>query len=91
MRLNKSNIKRYFKAMFKGLNVLTPDLLDYGSQDDLIYEITEGTDYLNRKILGITFLQLTDQGPKYRHDLGKCFTEKNADLRYINEYLKDLN
>lgn len=86
--MKKSEIKEIFETTFKGKNIMTPDVVEYGKTGDLIFEISEGTGFNREPIFGVTVLDITDEeNPVRRSALNKlCHSLEEA-----QEYASDLD
>ena len=72
-----------FRAVVKGKNFITPEIMRYGQQGDYVYELSKGA-WLDAGLYGVTVVDLRTN--KHRNDLSRSFT----DYKQANEYINDL-
>jgi hypothetical protein len=54
---NDGEVKALFDKFYKGnKNIMTPDVLEYGTAGELIYEISSG-EFLGKDLYGLTLLE----------------------------------
>lgn len=88
------NAEKIFAAFYSTPNVLTPEIVAYGSiKNRLVYEISRGTGIVNEPLYGVTILEVetgTDRlSIRARRDLSKTFPSLREAFDYT-ERLKDM-
>ena len=83
--MDYNTITRLFSLAYKGQpNFMTPNILSYGSEGSLAWELSTGRGISDEQIWGITVLENDGTGhPIKRTDLGECFHSRAAAMRYI--------
>ena len=77
--IDQHEIARVFTKFFNGqTNIMTPDVLRYGSKRQYVYEVSQGRGIFGEIIFGLTVLKLTKHaGIQHRHALSNCFRSLN--------------
>jgi len=82
--LSQYDIKIMFKIAYNGNpNIMTPDVIKYGSRGNFVYELSVGEGFDRDNVYGVTVLDRIN-GEK-RHDLSKCFGTEDKAYTYIQK------
>ena len=70
-------------------NFMTPEILKFGKiGSNLVFELSQGTDFENEKIYGVTIVEIKEEKTLRRTDLSKVFFEKGEATKYINKIVE---
>ena len=75
---NSEPARREFRAVVKGSNFMTPDIMEYVWSGDFSIEISRGTGFSEQDIFGVSVVK----GAEHRTDLGKMFHSEAGAYKY---------
>lgn len=76
----KTNAKE-FDSVVKGKNFMTPQILSHWISGDYICELSQGTDFDNNRIFGVTVVNGLEM--THNHELSKVFNSRKEAMLYI--------
>lgn len=83
----QSSIRDLFFYVFKGnKNIMTPDVLNYGSRGNYAYELATGNGFRGDEIFGVTIIDIDTKEHNHELSEGGFNTLKDA-----KDYINTLN
>ena len=75
-------LKEIFRSVVKGVNLMTPDVEEYGRVGRYIYELSTGRAF-DRIIYGVTVVEVKEGGVETTN-LSRCFFSKEDVMQYLD-------
>jgi hypothetical protein len=88
MNMNET-AEEIWKRHVKGVNIMTPDALDYiRTDDDLLIELAEGTDFSGNAIYGVSVRRYNEDDDSIEHTGNSdMFRRYDKAVEYIDELM----
>lgn len=73
--MTNDEIKQIFKSKFKGVNIITPEVVGFGFRGDYAYEILRGSSLSGETIYRFSVINIETKEPE--HELSKCYHSRD--------------
>lgn len=87
--MTNSQIKQLFKEVFNGnKNIITPNVLKYGTRGLFAFEISYGDGFDGETIYGVTLINKETR--KHNHELSRSFNTRGEVTDYLADVIKHI-
>jgi len=77
------DLKEMFCSVVKGVNLMTPDVEEYGQVGRYIYELSTGRAF-DGILYGVTVVEVKEGGIVETTNLSRCFFSKEDVMQYLD-------